>query len=49
MRAKIAGGSDLSAGGTFFHKIQRPFRWVLDVRWRNHYFAHNKEAVGVLE
>ena len=35
MRAKIAGGSDLSAGGTFFHEIQRPFRWVPDVRWRN--------------
>ena len=44
MRAKIAGGSDMSAGGTFFCEIQRPFRWVPDVRWRNHYFAHNKEA-----
>ena len=40
----IAGGSDLLAGGMFFHKIQRPFRWVPAVRWRNHYFAHNKEA-----
>ena len=40
----IAGGSDLSAVGTFFHEIQRPFRWVPDVRWRNHYFARNKEA-----
>ena len=40
----IAGGSDLSAGGTFFHEIERPFLWVLAVRWRNHYFAHNKEA-----
>ena len=40
----IAGGSDLSAGGTFFHEIQRPFLWVLAVRWRNHYFARNKEA-----
>ena len=28
----IASGSDLSAGGTFFHEIQSPFRWVLDVR-----------------
>ena len=44
MRAKIAGGSDMSAGGTLFHEIQRPFRWVPDVRWRNHYFARNKEA-----
>ena len=35
----IAGGSDLSAGGTFFREIQRPFRWVPTVRWRNHYFA----------
>ena len=28
----------------FFREIQRPFRWVPDVRWRNHYFARNKEA-----
>ena len=35
----IAGGSDMSAGGTFFREIQRPFRWVPAVRWRNHYFA----------
>jgi len=40
----IAGGSDLSAGGRFFHEIQRSFRWVLAVRWMNHYFARNKEA-----
>ena len=40
----IAGGSDMSAGGTFFREIQRPFRWVPAVRWRNHYFALNKEA-----
>ena len=40
----IARGSELSAGGTFFHEIHRPFRWVPDVRWRNHYFARNKEA-----
>ena len=39
-----AGGSDLSAGGTFFREIQKPFPWVLAVRWRNHYFACNKEA-----
>ena len=44
MRAKIAGGSDLSAGGTFFCEIQRPFRWVPDVSWRNDYFACNKES-----
>ena len=40
----IAGGSELSAAVTFFREIQRPFRWVPDVRWRNHYFARNKEA-----
>ena len=41
----IAGGSDMSAGGTLFREIQRPFRWVPDVRWRNHYFPCNKEAL----
>ena len=41
----IAGGSDLSAGGTIFREIQRPFRWVPDVSWRNLYFACNKEAL----
>ena len=40
----IAGGSELAAAVAFFRKIQRPFRWVPDVRWRNHYFARNKEA-----
>ena len=40
----IVGGSDLSVEGTFFCEIQRPFQWVPDVRWRNHYFARNKEA-----
>ena len=40
----IDGGSDMSVGGTFFCEIQRPFRWVPAVKWRNHYFARNKEA-----
>ena len=40
----IAGGSELSAAVMFFHEIQRPFRWVPDVRWRNHYFVCNKVA-----
>ena len=31
------------SGGRFFHEIQRPFLWVLAFRWRNHYFARNKE------
>ena len=33
-----------SRGHFFFLEIQRPFQWVPDVRWRNHYFVHNKEA-----
>ena len=41
----IAGGSDLSVGGTFFCKIRWPVRWVPAVRWRNNYFARNKEAL----
>lgn len=44
LRAKIGVGSDLSAGASFFREIQRPFWWVPDVRWRNHYFERNKEA-----
>ena len=43
-REDIASGSELSAAVTLFREIQRPFRWVPDVRWRNHYFARNKEA-----
>ena len=38
MRAKIAGGSDLSAGGTFFREIQPPNRCAPDVSGRNHFF-----------
>ena len=45
MRVKIAGGSDKSTGARFFREIQRPFRWVPDVRWRNYYFPRNKEAL----
>ena len=29
----------VSGGNVFFREIQRPFQWVLAVRWRNHYFA----------
>ena len=32
-------------GKRFFHEIRWPVRWVPAVRWRNHYFAHNKEAL----
>ena len=32
-------------GERFFHEIQWPVRCVPAVRWRNHYFARNKEAL----
>ena len=32
-------------GKHFFHEIRWPVRWVPAVRWRNNYFAHNKEAL----
>ena len=35
----IAGGSELSAAVTFFREIQRPFRWVPDVKWRKSLFC----------
>ena len=40
MRAKIAGGSDVSAGGTFFRKIRCPVRWVPAVRGKR-FFLQN--------
>ena len=40
----IAGASELSATVTFFREKERPFWWVSDVGWRNHYLARNKEA-----
>ena len=40
-----AGGSQQSGGNVFFHEIQWPVRWVPGVRWRNHYFSRNKEAL----
>ena len=30
---------------TFFSEIRWPVRWVPTVRWRNNYFARNKEAL----
>ena len=40
LRAKIyLVGPTCQRGERFFHEIQRPFRWVPAVRWRNHYFA----------
>ena len=44
LRAKMKLVGPSSQGETFFHEIQWPVRWVPAVRWRNHYFAHNKEA-----
>ena len=32
-------------GQTFFHQIWWPVRWVPALKWRNNYFAHNKEAL----
>ena len=34
-----------SGGNVFFHEIWWPVRWVPAVRWRNNYFARNKEAL----
>ena len=33
-------------GKCFFRKIRWPVRWVPTVRWRNNYFACNKEALA---
>ena len=41
----VAGGSQQSGGKRFFHEIWWPVRWVPAVRWRNNYFARNKEAL----
>ena len=40
----IVGGSDLSVDEMFFSQNTEAYRRVPDVRWRNHYFARNKEA-----
>ena len=34
-----------SRGNFFFREIRWPVRWVPAVRWRNNYFARNKEAL----
>ena len=41
----VAGRSHQSGGKRFFCKIRWPVRWVPAVRWRNNYFARNKEAL----
>ena len=40
-----SGGSQQSGGKRFFHEIRWPVRWVPAVRWMNHYFPCNKEAL----
>ena len=40
-----SGGSEQSGGKHFFREIRWPVRWVPAVRWRNNYFARNKEAL----
>ena len=41
----VAGGSQQSGGNVFFCEIRWPVRWVPAVKWRNNYFARNKEAL----
>ena len=41
----VAGGSQHSGGNHFFHETRWSVWWVHVVRWRNHYFARNKEAL----
>ena len=43
----VAGGSQQSGGKCFFGEIRWPVRWVPAVRWRNNYFARNKEALSL--
>ena len=38
-------GSQQSGGKCFFREIRWPVWWVPAVRWRNHYFPRNKEAL----
>ena len=41
----VAGGSQQSGGKHIFREIRWPAWWVPIVRWRNNYFARNKEAL----
>ena len=41
----VAGRSQQSGGKHFFREIRCPVRWAPAVRWRNHYFPSNKEAL----
>ena len=39
------GAPQMSGGGIIFREIRWPVRWVPAVRWRNNYFARNKEPI----
>ena len=41
----VASGSQQSGGNRFFREMWWPVWWVPAVRWRNNYFARNKEAL----
>ena len=41
----LSGRSQQSGANIFFAKYWWPVRWVPAVRWRNNYFARNKEAL----
>ena len=41
----VARGSQQSGDESFFCEIRWPVRWVPAVRWRNNFFARNKEAL----
>ena len=45
LHAKVYLVGPSSQGEMFFHEIRWPVRWVPAVRWRNNYFARNKEAL----
>ena len=45
LHAKMSLVGPSSQGGTLFHEIWLPVRWVPAIRWRNHYFPRNKEAL----
>ena len=47
LRAKMSLVGPSSQGETFFREIRWPVRWVPAVRWRNNYFACNKEELSL--
>ena len=45
LRAKVQLVDPRVRGEMFFREIRWPVRWVPAVRWRNNYFARNKETL----